>query len=56
METFPFLFAPLALLLLVPLAPGLVVPVGVEWHRRLEPGGVAELAPGAGVVALAVLS
>lgn len=38
--------------LLVPLAPGLVVPVGVEWHRRLEPGGVAELAAGAGVVAL----
>jgi predicted polyphosphate/ATP-dependent NAD kinase len=36
----------------VPLAPGLVVPVGVEWHRRLEPGGLAELAAGAGVVAL----
>lgn len=38
--------------LLVPLAPGLVVEVGVEWHRRLEPGGVASFAPGAGVIAL----
>jgi predicted polyphosphate/ATP-dependent NAD kinase len=38
--------------LVVPLAPGLVVPVGVEWHRRLEPGGVAALATGAGVIAL----
>ena len=38
--------------LVVPLAPGLVVPVGVEWHRRLEPGVVAALAAGAGVVAL----
>ncbi len=36
----------------VPLAPGLVVPVGVEWHRRLEPGGVAALGGGAGVIAL----
>lgn len=36
----------------VPLAPGLVVPVGIAGHERLEPGGVARLAPGAGVVAL----
>jgi hypothetical protein len=36
----------------VPLAPGLVVPVGVDWHRRLHPGETAELAQGAGVIAL----
>ena len=40
------------LLLDVPLAPGLVVPVGIAWHRRLEPGEAAQLAQGSGVVAL----
>ena len=38
--------------LAVPLAPGLVTEVGVEWYRRLRPGEIAQLAPGAGVIAL----
>ncbi|QIN81973.1 ATP-NAD kinase [Rubrobacter tropicus] len=36
----------------VPLAPGLVVPVGVEGISRVEPGEAVALAPGAGSVAL----
>lgn len=38
--------------LTVPLAPGLVVPVGVEEINRLEPGETVALAPGVGSVAL----
>lgn len=38
--------------LTVPLAPGLVVPVGVEEVNRLEPGEAVALAPGAGSIAL----
>lgn len=38
--------------LTVPLAPGLVVPVGVEEVSRLNPGEAAVLKPGAGSVAL----
>jgi hypothetical protein len=36
----------------VPLAPGLVVPVGVAGHRRIEPGETVYLAPASGSVAL----
>ena len=38
--------------LTVPLAPGLVVPVGVEEVNRVEPGETVALAPGAGSIAL----
>lgn len=38
--------------LTVPLAPGLVVPVGVEEVNRIEPGEAVELTPGVGSVAL----
>jgi predicted polyphosphate/ATP-dependent NAD kinase len=38
--------------LTVPLAPGLVVPIGVEEVSRVEPGDTVELTPGAGSVAL----
>ena len=38
--------------LTVPLAPGLVVPVGVEEAVRVEPGETVALTPGAGSVAL----
>jgi predicted polyphosphate/ATP-dependent NAD kinase len=38
--------------LTVPLAPGLVVPVGVAEVNRIEPGASVELTPGAGSVAL----
>jgi predicted polyphosphate/ATP-dependent NAD kinase len=41
-----------ALVLDVPLAPGLIVPVGVAEHRPLRAGERVELAPGAGTVAL----
>lgn len=41
-----------ATVLTVPLAPGLVVPVGVAEINRLAPGEVVELAPGGGSVAL----
>jgi predicted polyphosphate/ATP-dependent NAD kinase len=36
----------------VPLAPGLVVPVGVAGHRRIEPGETVCLEPASGSVAL----
>lgn len=38
--------------LTVPMAPGLVVPVGVEGVERVEPGEAVELTPSAGSVAL----
>lgn len=38
--------------LTVPLAPGLVVPVGIAEARRIEPGEVVEFAPAAGSLAL----
>ena len=38
--------------LTVPLAPGLVVPVGVQEVSRIEPGETVTLAPGAGSIAL----
>jgi len=41
-----------ALTLEVPLAPGLVAPVGVAGHRPIEMGEAIELAPGPGVLAL----
>lgn len=40
------------LVLAVPLSPGLVVPVGVAEHHRLEPGEPVELEPFAGSLAL----
>ena len=36
----------------IPLAPGLVVPVGVAGHRRIEPGETVYLEPASGSVAL----
>jgi predicted polyphosphate/ATP-dependent NAD kinase len=40
------------IVLTVPLAPGLVVPVGVEEVNRVEPGEAVALSPGAGSIAL----
>ena len=40
------------LVLNVPLAPGLVVPVGVAGSRRIEPGGTVPVEPGSGSIAL----
>jgi predicted polyphosphate/ATP-dependent NAD kinase len=40
------------LVLNVPLAPGLVVPVGVAESRRMEPGSAVPVTPGSGSIAL----